>query len=57
LCRLDAAAERIVVVHAIGWGLDGAVVIFIVIITFVTVRRSEVAMREDLKEHGGKAHH
>jgi hypothetical protein len=34
-----------------------AVVIFIVIITFVTVRRSEVAMREDLKEHGGKAHH
>jgi hypothetical protein len=34
-----------------------AVVIFIVIITFVTVRRSEVAMREDLKEHGGKTHH
>jgi hypothetical protein len=34
-----------------------AVVIVIVIITFVTVRRSEVAMREDLKEHGGKAHH
>ncbi len=34
-----------------------AVVIFIVIITFVTVRRSEVAMREDLKEHGDKAHH
>jgi hypothetical protein len=34
-----------------------AVVIFIVIITFVTVRRSEVAMREDLKEHRGKAHH
>jgi hypothetical protein len=34
-----------------------AVVIFIVIITFATVRRSEVAMREDLKEHGGKAHH
>ena len=34
-----------------------AVVIFIVIITFLTVRRSEVAMREDLKEHGGKAHH
>ena len=23
----------------------------------VTVRRNEVAMREDLKEHGGKAHH
>ena len=34
-----------------------AVVIFIVVITYVTVRRSEVAMREDLKEHGGKAHH
>ena len=34
-----------------------AVVIFIVVITFITVRRSEVAMREDLKEHGGKAHH
>jgi hypothetical protein len=34
-----------------------AVVIFIVFITFATVRRSEVAMREDLKEHGGKAHH
>ena len=42
---------------AISGSILVAVVIFIVIITFVTVRRSEVAMREDLKEHGGKAHH
>jgi hypothetical protein len=34
-----------------------AVVIFIVIISFVTVRRSEVAMREDAKGHGGQTHH
>jgi hypothetical protein len=34
-----------------------AVVILIVIVSFVTVNRGEVAMAEDVKEHGGQAHH
>jgi hypothetical protein len=34
-----------------------AVVIFIIIISFVTVRRGEQAMAEDAKQHGGSAHH
>ena len=34
-----------------------AVVIFIVIISFVTVRRGELAMSEDSKTHGGHGHH
>jgi len=34
-----------------------AVVILIVIISFVTIRRSEVEMAEDAKQHGGPAHH
>ena len=33
-----------------------AVVIFITIITFVTVRRAEAEMAEDAKRHGGPAH-
>ena len=34
-----------------------AVVILIIIVSFITVRRGEVAMGEDVKEHGGKARH
>lgn len=34
-----------------------AVVILIVIISFVTVNRGEAAMADDVKEHGGQAHH
>jgi len=33
-----------------------AVVIFITVITFVTIRRSETEMAEDAKRHGGPAH-
>ena len=33
-----------------------AVVIFIIVITFVTVRRAEAGMAEDAKRHGGPAH-
>jgi hypothetical protein len=34
-----------------------AVVILIIIVSFVTVRRGEVEMAEDAKQHGGHAHH
>jgi hypothetical protein len=34
-----------------------AVVILIIVISFVTVRRGEVAMVEDSKRQGGGAHH
>ncbi len=34
-----------------------AVVIFIVIVSFVTVRRGEAAMADDVKEHPGHARH
>jgi hypothetical protein len=34
-----------------------AVVILIIVVSFVTVRRGEVAMAEDAKGHGGRAHH
>jgi hypothetical protein len=34
-----------------------AVLILIIVVSFVTVRRSEVAMAEDSKAHGGQAHH
>ena len=34
-----------------------AVVILIIIVSFVTVRRGEVAMAEDGKGHGGQPHH
>jgi len=34
-----------------------AVVIFIIIICFVTVRRGEAAMAEDARRQGGPAHH
>jgi hypothetical protein len=34
-----------------------AVVILIIVVTFVTVRRGEAAMAEDVKEHSGPAHH
>jgi hypothetical protein len=34
-----------------------AVVILIIVISFVTVRRGEVEMLEDSKRHGGAAHH
>jgi len=34
-----------------------AVVIFTIIISFVTVRRGEAAMAEDTRRHGGPAHH
>ncbi|HYR41830.1 MAG TPA: hypothetical protein VER98_02315 [Terriglobia bacterium] len=33
------------------------VVILIIIVSYVTVRRGETAMREDVKEHGGPARH
>jgi hypothetical protein len=34
-----------------------AVVILIVIVSFAAVRRGEIAMSEDSKAHGGRAHH
>ena len=34
-----------------------AVVIFTIVISFVTVRRGEAAMAEDARRHGGPAHH
>jgi hypothetical protein len=34
-----------------------AVVILIIVVSFVAVRRGEVAMAEDSKGHGGYAHH
>jgi len=34
-----------------------AVVIFTIIISFVTVRRGEAAMAEDSWRHGGPTHH
>lgn len=33
------------------------VAIFIVIVSYVTVRRGEVAMAENSKGHGGQSHH
>jgi hypothetical protein len=41
---------------AISGSLLFAVVILMIVVSFVTVRRSEVAMSEDAKGHG-KAHH
>ena len=34
-----------------------AVAIFIVVVSYVTVRRGEAAMAENSKGHGGQAHH
>ena len=34
-----------------------AVVILIIVVSFVTVRRGEAQMAEDAKQHGGTAHH
>jgi len=47
------------VVHAlaISGSILIAVVILIIIVSFVAVRRGEVAMSEDSKGHRGQAHH
>ena len=34
-----------------------AVVVLIIVVSFVTVRRGEVSMAEDSKGHGSHAHH
>lgn len=33
------------------------VVVFIIVVSFVAVRRGEVSMAEDTKGHGNRAHH